>query len=178
MAVIENATVGFTVLDKLVEMEYPHVYYSTKGSHEYLDQIEAEIVSNSIAGFTTSSKTKPLIIAKFEEFARNKLINVRSSRLVGEIKTFIWHNGKARAMRGYNDDLVISMAIGCWVKDTVLTINQRELQYKKAFLDSMIVTNTSLDTRIQGMHGYNKSTEQIRETAVKEIRTFSWLYKG
>ena len=178
MVVIENATVGFTVLDKLIEMEYPNIYYSTKGSHEYLDQLEAEAVTNSIAGFTTSSKTKPLIIAKFEEFVRNKLINLYSTRLLNEVKTFIWQHGKARAMRGYNDDLVMSMAIACWVKDTVLTVNQRELQYRKAFLSSMVVTNTSLDTRIPGMHGYTKTAAETKEEAIKEMKPLLWLYKG
>jgi len=178
MVVVENATVGFTVLDKLVETEYPNIYYSTKGSHEYLDQLEAESVTNSIVGFTTSSKTKPLIVAKLEEFVRNKLINLYSTRLLSEFKTFIWQHGKARAMRGYNDDLVMSMAIACWVKDTVLTVNQRELQYKKAFLNSMIVTNTSLDTRIPGMHGYTKTATETKEEAAKEIKPLLWLYKG
>jgi len=178
LVVVENATVGHTVLDKLAEAEYPNLYYSTKGTHEYLDQLEAESVTNSIAGFTTSSKTKPLIVAKFEEFVRNRLINIYSKRLLGEIKTFIWRHGRAAAMRGYNDDLVMSMAIACWVKDTALTVNQRELQYRKAFLSSMIVTNTSLDTRIPGMQGYNKGAEQTKEAAAKEIKPFLWLYKG
>jgi hypothetical protein len=178
MAVIENATVGFTVLDKLVEMEYPNLYYSTKGSHEYLDQYEADLVSNSIAGFTTSTKTKPLIIAKLEEFIRNKHLNIYSSRFVSEAKTFIWYNGKAKAMRGYNDDLMMSMAIACWVKDTVLTVNQRELQYKKAFLDSIIVTNTNFDTRIAGMIGYDKTNKYMDENTKEDIKPFKWLYKG
>jgi len=178
MVVVENATVGFTVLDKLIEAEYPNLYYATKGSHDYVDQIEAEVVSNAVAGFTTSSKTKPLIVAKFEEFMRNKLINMYSSRLLAEIKTFIWHHGKAKAMRGYNDDLVMSIAIGCWVKDTVLTVNKRELQYKKAFLDSMIVTSTSIDTRVSGMTGFSKTTGENKREIEDRLKPYLWLYKG
>ena len=177
MVVVENATVGFTVLDKLVEMEYPNLYYSTKGSHQYLDQVEASAVSNSIAGFTTSTKTKPLIIAKFEEFIRNKFINLYSTRLFGEVKTFVWNHGRAKAMRGYNDDLVMSIAIACWVKDTVLTVNKREVQYKKAFLNSMRVSKTTLDTRIPGMIGYDRARKEAEEHH-KKVAPYPWLYKG
>lgn len=36
--------------------------------------------------------------------------------------TFIWNNGRAEAMRGYNDDLVMALAIGLWVRDTALRL--------------------------------------------------------
>ena len=75
---------------------------------------------SAIAGFTTSMKTRPLIIAKMEEFIRNKLITINSLRLFHELKTFIWYNGKPQAMKGYNDDLVMALAIACWVRDTAL----------------------------------------------------------
>jgi hypothetical protein len=103
---------------------------------------------------------------------------VYSSRFVSEAKTFIWYNGKAKAMRGYNDDLMMSMAIACWVKDTVLTVNQRELQYKKAFLDSIVVTSTNFDTRIAGMIGYDKTNKYMEESVEDNIKPFKWLYKG
>ena len=48
--------------------------------------------------------------------------------------------------RGYNDDLVMAAAIGCWVRDTAITC-QRDVEYKKAFLNSISTTRTNLDTR-------------------------------
>ena len=80
-------------------------------------------------------------------------------------------------MRGYNDDLVMSIAIACWVKDTVLTVNKREIQYKKAFLNSMTVSKTSLDTRIPGMIGYNRTRHEAEEH-IKNVKPYAWLYKG
>ena len=120
MLVVENNNIGYSVLDKLKEKGYPNVYHSIKASHEFIDSVEAEYRNNSVAGFTTSSKTRPLIIAKFEEFVRNKLIKVYSGRLLNEMRTFIWNNGKAEAMRSYNDDLIMACSIGCWVRDTAL----------------------------------------------------------
>jgi hypothetical protein len=88
-----------------------------------------------------------LVVAKLEEFIRNKLITTYSSRLANELRTFIWTNGKPQALKGYNDDLVMALAIACWVRDTALQTNQRDLNYKKAFVDAIITSRTSVLTQ-------------------------------
>ena len=176
MLVVENNNIGYSVLTKLADMGYSNLYYSTKGSHEYLDPLEAEQVSNSVPGFTTSAKTRPLIIAKFEEFIRNKLITLRSRRLLNELTTFIWHNGKPQAMRGYNDDLIMSLAIACWVRDTALVVNQRDREYKQAMVGGMKRSSTQLDTTIPGMHGHSMKPEWKQE--IEQMKKYEWLYKG
>ena len=55
-----------------------------------------------VAGFSTTSRTRPLIISKLEEYVREKSIIIRSVRTIDELFTFIWMNGRAEAMRGYN----------------------------------------------------------------------------
>ena len=181
LLVVENNSVGFTVLDKLREMGYDNLYFSVKSTHEYVEQIQAEAMSNTVPGFTTSSKTRPLIVAKLEEFVRNKLITIYSSRTLHELTTFIWHNGRPEAMKEYHDDLVMALAIACWVRDTALEVNKRDLEYKKAFLNSMFVANTKLNTTIPGQKGYKKEMdfEKDHSADVKEQhKKYSWLYKG
>jgi len=176
MIVVENNNIGYAILEKLIELQYPNIYHSVKSTHEYIDPLAAQTKSNALPGFTTSMKTRPLIIAKLEEFVRNKLITVHSSRLLHEMTTFIWNNGRPEAMKGYNDDLVISLAIACWVRDTALVTSKRELEYKRAFLDAMIFTNTKIDTKLPGMKGYKKeyNNDKIKE----EHDKYSWLLKG
>ena len=175
MIVVENNTVGFAVLDKLKEMSYPNVYHSVKSTHEYVDQHQAEHMSSAVAGFTNSLKTRPLVVAKFEEFIRNKLLTIYSSRLFNELTTFVWNNGRPEAMRSYNDDLVMACAIGCWVRDTALVENKRDSAYKKACLDAMISTNTILDTSIKGMDE-TKGT-QFQEQ-INKSRKYAAFIKG
>lgn len=179
MMIVENNSVGFAVLEKLKDKGYPNIYYSIKSNHTYIDQEQAEFKPNSVAGFTTSSKTRPLIIAKMEEFVRNKLIKIYSSRLLNEMKTFVWNNGKPEAMRSYNDDLVMACSIGCWVRDTALIENQRNVEYKKAMINSMISTNTTINTSISGMHSYKKDGifDKISQTK-KNQEQYPWLFKG
>ena len=178
MMVVENNNIGYTVLDKLVEYGYPNIYYSIKSTHEYIEQHQAEIRNSAVAGFTTTMKTRPLIVAKLEEFVRNKLIKVYSSRLVNEMKTFIWKNGKPQAMKGYNDDLIMALAIACWVRDTALQSSARDLNYQKAFVDAIITTKTTMNTKISGQQGYKKDGvfKQMSE-AEQLYEQYKWIIK-
>ena len=179
LLVVENVGIGISILEKLIDLEYPNLYYSVKGTHEFIESHQGQSQNNAVAGFTTSSKTRPLIVAKLEEFVRNKLIKVYSVRFSNELRTFIWHNGKPQAMRGYNDDLIMSLAIGCWVRDTALTVNQKEIEYKKACLNSMVAVNTRLNTTIPGMEGYRRNeTNEEMFKAKEEYKQYSWLLKG
>jgi hypothetical protein len=179
MLVVENNSLGISILEKLQDRLYPNLYFSIKGTHQYISEAQAESMTNAVPGFTTSSKTRPLIIAKMEEFIRNQLITLYSSRIIGEFKTFIWNNNKAQAMRSYNDDLVMALAIGCWVKDTALTVNIREMEYKKAMVNSIKISNNNFKTTIPGMTGHN--TGELSKEAKKtrqHYKDFVWLIKG
>jgi hypothetical protein len=179
MVVVENNNVGFAVLEKLSEKTYPNLYHSLKSSHDYIDQYQAETNSSAIPGFTTSMKTRPLIVAKFEEYVRNKMLTIYSKRLINELDTFIWRNGKPEAQRGYNDDLIMACAIGCWVRDTVLIENKRDMEYKKAFLNCIMSNKTHIDSRIPGMQKPRQT--ELFEQAIdekKKMKEFLWLLKG
>jgi len=178
MLVVENNNIGYTVLDKLVEYGYPNLYYSVKSTHEYIEQHQAEVRNSAIAGFTTSMKTRPLIVAKLEEFIRNKLITIYSSRTINEMKTFIWRNGKPQAMKGYHDDLIMALAIGCWVRDTALQTSARDLNYQKAFVDAIITSKTTMNTQIKGQTGYKKNNIFDKMNEAKNLYDqYKWIIK-
>jgi len=113
-----------------------------------------------------------------EEFIRNQLITLYSSRIVGEFKTFIWSNNRAQAMRSYNDDLVMALAIACWGRDTALTVNQRDLEYKKAMVSSMKVYNNNLSTTIPGMQNHKEDHGARLQEQQQQYKDFIWLIKG
>jgi len=101
------------------------------------------------------------------------------------LKTFIWYHGKPQAMKGYNDDLVMSLAIACWVRDTAIIASKRGEELQKAMLNSMVYTNTRLNTNIRGQTGYNKSMsvfdppkEGSLDKHKKDLDKFGWIFKG
>ena len=160
-------------------MRYPNLYHSVKSTHEFVEEYKADQMTNAVAGFSTTSKTRPLIVAKMEEFVRNNLIKIYSSRLLSEMKTFIWNHGRPEAMRSYNDDLIMACAVGCWVRDTALTVNKLQTEYNKAFIGAITKTSNHLDTRINGMVSANNL--KMREAMNKHqsaTTDFPWLFKG
>ena len=128
--------------------------------------------SGVVLGFTTSVKSRPIILAKLEEFIRNKVIKINSVRLSSELKTFIWKNGKAQAMKGYNDDLVLSCAIACWVRNTSLISYQHDEKYQKTMLKSIFSTRKVLHYDNQGTKP-NKVNNYIEEKKQKKPYPFA-----
>jgi len=114
-----------------------------------------------------------------EEFMRNKLITINSNRLLTEMKTFIWHHGRPQAMRSYNDDLVMSFAIGCWVRDTVIVESQKNVEYSKSFVAAISTAKTTISTTIPGMQGHKvtKETERTKQ-AMEQNYQYIGLLKG
>ncbi len=177
MIIIENNNIGYAALQELISLGYPNVFHSVKGNNEYIDQALAETMSNSVPGFTTSYKSRPLIIAKLEEFIRNRVLKINSKRVINELNTFVWHNGKPQSMKGYNDDLVMSLAIACWVKDTVFQTSYKDAEFKKAMLSGITKTSTILDTSIKGMNSFNK-LNSARNEYNSIANQFNWIFKG
>jgi hypothetical protein len=178
LLVVENNGIGISILEKLIDLGYQNLYYSVKSTHEFVTQIQGENMNTAVAGFTTSTKTRPLIVAKLEEFIRNKIIKIYSSRSFHEFKTFIWNNGKPQSMRSYNDDLVMSLAITCWVRDTALQVNKKDQEYKKAMMNSMYLNTTKLNTTIKGMEGHAPTFNEKHADVIQQTKDFLWIYKG
>ena len=81
-------------------------------------------------------------------------------------------------MRSYNDDLVMALAIACWVRDTALTVNQRDIDYNKAMVASMVVSNKEMVTTISGMEGHERNNQEKLRNQHKQYEDFVWLIKG
>ena len=78
-------------------------------------------------------------------------------------------------MRGYNDDLVMALAIACWVRDTALAVDQRGVEYTKALLGSIVKGGSTLNTAIPGMRNYRATKLEKKK---KDHEKYAWLYKG
>ena len=179
LMVIENVGIGIAACEKVRDLGYPNLYYSIKSTHEYVDSLEGEYNDRAVIGFTTSVKTRPLIVAKLEEYVRNKLVKPRSSRLFHEVKTFIWNNGKPQAMRSYHDDLIMALAIACWVRDTALEVSEKDKLYQQAMITSIKSSQTTMNTSIKGMRGYTGTkTQESLEEFEKTYKDFAWIFKG
>lgn len=123
LIVVEINSLGIGTALKLEELEYPNLFHSYKGQFnpKKMERVGDEMNQETlIPGFQTTNITRPLIVSQLEQDIRNNKIRINSSRLLDEIRTFIWKNGKPEAMHGCNDDLCISAAIGLFIIEVVL----------------------------------------------------------
>jgi hypothetical protein len=81
-------------------------------------------------------------------------------------------------MRSYHDDLIMSLAILCWVRDTALTVSQKDVEYKKAMLDGMFMKTNKLNTAIKGQEGYNEDFKTKYREEIETTKKFAWIFKG
>jgi hypothetical protein len=109
-----------------------------------------------VAGFSTTAKTRPLIISALDTYMTGKDILIRSNRLIDEMFTFIWHGGRAEAMKGYNDDLIMALAIGLWVRNTALRLKQEGIDLTKNMLNAAQISQYQgiVSTGYQGKNPY------------------------
>jgi hypothetical protein len=133
---IENANVGWDTVQTAIDRGYRNLYYSPRQEALTSDQWARRNNNdnNLVAGFTTSVKTRPLMIEKFREYAHERMCIIRSKRLVEEMKVFIWKNSKAQAQEGYNDDLVMSFSMGLYLRDTALRFRKNNIEQDRAAL--------------------------------------------
>jgi hypothetical protein len=156
LLVVENASIGWSTLQTIQEIGYQNLYYTPRGEatiDSYYDPYADQ--SASTVGFTMSSRNRPMIVAKMAEYVDEKAVTIRSKRTLSELRVFIWNKGKAEAQKGYNDDLVMSLGIGMYIRDTALRYRQRGIDITKSALANIQVNRTPY----QG--GYNNSRHNV-----------------
>ena len=172
LLVVENANIGWAALDAIQERGYNNLYYSPKSdssiSDSYFNQYEDH--SKMTPGFTTSLRTRPLVINKGREYLGDHSVIIRSKRLLEEMKVFIWKNGRAEAQSGYNDDLTMSYCIGMYLRDTALKNKQQGIELTKATLNSI-----SKPSQYQGAYFASGKDNPYYMPTDKGNEDISWL---
>src|SRR5208283_3439299 len=95
LLVVERENIGWAVLQQVIDRQYKNTFYSNTNDPKIADVYHN--VSNRynrdesklLPGFSTTIKTRPLLISKIEEYFREKLVIIHSIRLINELKTFI-----------------------------------------------------------------------------------------
>jgi hypothetical protein len=86
---------------------------------------------------------------------------LHSKRTIAELETFIFHNGKPEAIASYNDDLVMSLAIGMYVRTTTLKFNSQDEEMTKELLQGLTF-NLPLMSLVYGMQNHrNRKTMDV-----------------
>ena len=154
----ENNSIGLAVVLEIRRLGYPRMYYQDSNrANIFIDYAPPEEPSK--AGIRTDQKTRPAMLAKLEEVLRNKQLKNYSSRLYEELKTFVWSGPKPQAMKGHNDDLVMSIAIGVWLFDASAEYSQQSHMIAAAMFNSMGVNRKTYSTPAQTVTSWDKAID-------------------
>ena len=142
LLVVENNNIGWAAIQQIIDRNYENLFYMSKDlqivdTQKHINNKINRSEKQLVPGFTITQKTRPLIISKLEEFFREKSVVVRSNRLIDELFVFIYNGNRAEAMTGYNDDLVMSYAMGLWIRETALRLRAEGIELQKKAMSSI-----------------------------------------
>lgn len=134
---IENKNIGWDTVQEALDLEYPNLYYTYK--HDpFLDEnihlrksFDLKQKKDMTPGFTTSTRTRPVMISKLDTYFRDKAIIIHSIRLINQLMVFKWINNKPQAATGYNDDLVIATSMYLFLRDTALKLRSMGIELNR-----------------------------------------------
>lgn len=170
---------GVATARKLQELGYRDLYVegaNTADKWKYNPKL-----LEKIPGLTFNNK-RSQIVSAFEEALRHGFV-VKSHRLLNELYTFVFVNGKPNHMKGKHDDLIMALAMALYVGESSFSQLQKADDMTKAMLNSWVdVTEDRKQTLIDLKPVRDSQTLQpsVRPNVSNEqlYREYNWLFGG
>jgi len=147
---------GVATSRKLTELNYKNVYVEGVNTQNIWDYNAKAM--EKIPGLNFNNK-RTQIIAAFEEQLRKGFI-VRSARLLNELNTFVYMNGRPDHMKGMHDDAIMGMSMALYAADVSFNLLQKNENANKAMLDSWTMTERTYETS-KSFYSYGTAFDQI-----------------
>ena len=177
---------GVATSRKLQEMNYKNLYIdgiNTKNIWEYNSK-----ALDKIPGLNFNNK-RTQIIAAFEEQLR-KGFQVRSVRLMNELNTFVYINGRPDHMKGAHDDAIMAMSMALYAADMCFNQLEKNENANKAMLESWTLSERTYEPN-KSFYSYGTAFDQIGSMSTDEYgnnhpyhnnatkdqyKQYSWLF--
>lgn len=147
---------GIATSRKLQEMNYKNLYIDGVNTQNVWDYNRKAL--EKIPGLNFNNK-RTQIIASFEEQLRKNFI-VRSSRLLNELSTFVYINGRPDHMKGYHDDSIMSMSMALYAADMCFNQLEKNVNANRAMLESWTLSERTYETK-KSFYSYGTSLDSI-----------------
>jgi hypothetical protein len=178
---------GIATSRKLQEMNYKNLFIdgiNTQNIWEYNKK-----TMEKIPGINFNNK-RTQIVAAFEEQLR-KGFQVRSNRLLNELNTFVYINGRPDHMKGAHDDAIMSMSIALYAGDICFNQLERNTNANKAMLESWVMSERTYEVN-KSHYAYGQTMDPLgamqmndgfyhkdnpMNTSKEMYKEYSWLFK-
>ena len=180
---------GIATSRKLQEMNYKNLYIdgiNTQNIWEYNKK-----AMEKIPGINFNNK-RTQIVAAFEEQVR-KGFAVRSNRLLNELNTFVYINGRPDHMKGAHDDSIMSLSMALYAGDICFNQLKRNESANKAMLESWVLSERTYEpnksfysygTSFDSIGSMNNGNNQLyhsnnpTKSSKETYKEYSWLFGG
>ena len=170
---------GDAIILTLQELGYPNLYYDDTNLKNYTNDTIKTKKNNidtkqQLPGFRTNA-LRLQMISNFIELLKNNSFRVRSTRVISELGTWIFKNGRPDHMDGMHDDLLTCLAMGLFVMQFYMIKNDKIRTKDKIMVGSWAInnySNTNYNTKQE-----TKNRQNISEGSNKMFNPFIDRYK-
>jgi hypothetical protein len=189
LLIVEQNSFGYFVNVKLRDTGYPRLYYHGVNADPYT---YVSVDQKALPGFPTSQKTRFQVLAKLAELIRSRSLKVYSQRLFDQLQAFVWNGNKPMASRDAYDDLVMALAICCWLVEGNSGLSNQAVAMSYAILNATRVDRRDVSQlpgdmqsvrplvspHVRGVNPYNvhkpRDPSQVRGY---DLSDFTWLLR-
>jgi hypothetical protein len=169
---------GVSTARKLQELNYKNLYVDgIELGNKWKYDAKA---LDKIPGLNFNNK-RVQIISSFEEALRHKF-KVYSSRLLNELNSFVYINGRPDHQKGRHDDLIMSIAMAIYVSEFSFTQLEKVTEHTKVMIESWQVNTYEPK---QTSQFFNPSISFTDDKSIyrnnptkKDYQQHSWLFGG
>ena len=157
---------GVATARKLQELGYENFYYDgvdMSNKWKYDPKIKEKI-----PGINFNNK-RVQIIASLEEAVRHDF-KIRSNRLINEMGTFVYINGRPDHQRGHHDDCIMAISIALYVAEAAFPSLVKVVNHTKAMLNSW---STVVNENKEKSEFFNPSVPQFSQPGMFNQKNYS-----
>lgn len=170
---------GVSTSRKLQELGYKNLYVEGVNAADKWKYNPKTL--DKIPGLNFNNK-RVQIVASFEEALRHNF-EIRSTRLLNELNTFVYINGRPDHQKGQHDDLIMAIAMAIYVGENSFTQLEKVTEQTKAMMESWLVNETPVKNTSNDFHpslsalpgGINHNRNRGQATK-QDYQDNSWLF--
>ncbi len=136
---------GDATLLTLMNLEYPNLYYDDVDLKDYMRQGRTALKAQNgkMPGFHNGNNRFQML-SNFASMIRNNQFKIRSSRVIAELETWVWKNGKQDHMDGFHDDTITCLAMGLFVVQFSMQKEMRNKAMDVSIMKALIQANSRI----------------------------------
>jgi len=174
---------GASTVLKLIDLGYPKrkMYHDAVVGIDAVENnkaLQKHMERGKLPGLNFQ-KNRNVIISELEKGIRMDTFKIRSKRTLAEIDTFVYINGRPDHMKGYHDDLLMSVGMCLYVAMTSFKDLEKSKGQAKAMVENWVVSTTESNTvdTLSRQTDFFMANNEVNRTQAADS-PHNWVFGG